>query len=900
MLTIRKPLELKIQSPMLGLRQDMADRMQANYGLMNMPIRKEELLHVTSETPEIYFAEGDNLAIFNNIKSENQQEIRLDVINNLMNRILVSQTENFTYQDTVYISSVLRKLGIRDEKTFMKQVFALQNEHKETKNLLQSYEANQEILKQFFLAQNQIPTSETKKEEQGFEKERRYYMHDEIFQRLETGKIYQDIRMFSKGNRHESKQIYRTELSIGEQATIEQNFLLQDLKQKITKQDAPLYYAHNNQYEYLQEITENIEESLQEQMTAAILLNLVDQSYALRQEQIEENSHYWYSIAGALFQTAENTWKRYESNLHERKFISNDVIQVLDQVNHTKHLENNTIQNIADTYAKLETQVANISQTNRFEVQKQTQITPLEEVNIAGGYYHFSEEELELQHIDINEEIENETTVLTVEQLQEQLNIFNQKNYENYLKMEAITKSKPQIKERKLDRKKAQKDALRALENPTEVLNEYLSTERIDSLTETQKQMESQIYELFSDETKAIFRQVLSQSHSTEETFLQHVMDQPEEVETQSEVFKIVEHRQDENPETLYQEIKSYVEQNEFVQKEAHMLVSNEVEQVIESTKLIHPEQLLEVEEFYQTEIQNNDKEHLTNMQTQEVLKELSNITHADKVLHLSEQIQTETKESVIKARPVISETIHQELAHQKKVFENLQTVNLYEKWTMPADVVWKIEQEEMQLREEQVLLQQDILTKTKENSLADSKLEILQETTRHLEKETLLHPETILETEEIYQERRQEELLHVQETSLVDLQQNVEKQIKLQQAEHRVIQNQTQKQEIFKNIDFVHKIEEQILNEELLEEIRMQKQQINREEHTEQTIFENKTTSSQIVQQSTHQIQTNQLNNIEELVQQSVKKQIGDLSDQVYGKIEKKLQTERKRRGYF
>jgi len=46
--------------------------------------------------------------------------------------------------------------------------------------------------------------------------------------------------------------------------------------------------------------------------------------------------------------------------------------------------------------------------------------------------------------------------------------------------------------------------------------------------------------------------------------------------------------------------------------------------------------------------------------------------------------------------------------------------------------------------------------------------------------------------------------------------------------------------------------------------------------------------------------MQTTRLDQIEELVQQSVKRQIGDLSDQVYGKIEKKLQTERKRRGYF
>ena len=339
---------------MLGLRQDMAERMQANYGLMNMPIRKEEMLHVTSEPAEVYFAEGDNLTIFNNIKNESQQEIRLDVINNLMNRIMVSQTENFTYQDTVYISSVLRKLGIRDEKTFMKQVFALQNEHKETKNLLQKYKNHQNILEQFFTEQKEKRALEQKESDDSSKTERRYYMHDEIFQRLETGKIYQDIRLFSKGNRHESQQIYRTELSIGEQATVEQNFLLQDLKKKIINQDVPLYYCHNNQYEYLQEITEQVTENLEEQMSAAVLLNLVDQSYVLRQQQIEKNSHYWYSIAGALFQTAENTWKRYEANLLERKFVSNDILQILEEVSQVKQIENATIQNIANGYTKLE------------------------------------------------------------------------------------------------------------------------------------------------------------------------------------------------------------------------------------------------------------------------------------------------------------------------------------------------------------------------------------------------------------------------------------------------------------------------------------------------------------------------------------------------------------------
>ena len=52
-------------------------------------------------------------------------------------------------------------------------------------------------------------------------------------------------------------------------------------------------------------------------------------------------------------------------------------------------------------------------------------------------------------------------------------------------------------------------------------------------------------------------------------------------------------------------------------------------------------------------------------------------------------------------------------------------------------------------------------------------------------------------------------------------------------------------------------------------------------------------------VQQTVNRRNIQQIENIDEIVQQNVRKQLGKISDQVYGKIEKRLQTERKRRGY-
>lgn len=663
MLTIREPISLKTQRPIQSIREDMAERMRANYELMRLPIRKEELLHITSEPPEIYFAEGDNLQIFNHIKQENQQELRLDVINNLLNRIMVSQTDNFTYQDTVYISSVLRRLGIRDEKKFMRQVFQLQNMQQETNRIIQEYEQHRDMLQLFFAQEKEEQETADGASAEALSEEQRYYIHNEIFKRLETGKIYQDMRSFSKGLYHESRQIFRNELSIGEQAAMVQQFHLHDLKERILQMDVPLVYFHQNQYEFLQENLEEVSETLEERISAAILLNLADWSYSLRQKQIAENSHHWYAVAGALFQTAENTWKRYERNLTENKHISAQMLQALEEVNTVKQQEGDTIQTIVQEFLTLHQDwQSSTEQTEFLQQQNRIQEEKLEEIHLDGGSYHLTQEEMELHFLQQeDEESEEEPAAITAEQLQKQLEVFQQKNIENYRKMTEIGRQQPQIKERKPDARKARQDALRALEQPNEVLTEFFAAEVEHPIEESQKQLGTQMYTLFSEETKEIYRQFLQQNQTEQTTFLQQIMAQPEE-----------------------------------------------------------------------------------NVLRQEVGAEL-----------------------------------------QK------------------------------------------------------------------------------------------------------------------QQRKHRTELRETAGETQFRRVDIVHKAEEQLLSEEMMETIRMEQQRVRKEEHTQESTLEQNRIHQTEIQNAVSHTQVNRMENIDELVQQTVRKQLNHLSDQVYGKIEKKLVTERKRRGY-
>ena len=60
----------------------------------------------------------------------------------------------------------------------------------------------------------------------------------------------------------------------------------------------------------------------------------------------------------------------------------------------------------------------------------------------------------------------------------------------------------------------------------------------------------------------------------------------------------------------------------------------------------------------------------------------------------------------------------------------------------------WKeeyLKEQKAEIKEEQILNQQEMSKRTKENTMIDTKVEVLEETTRKLEKQTLLHPEMIL-----------------------------------------------------------------------------------------------------------------------------------------------------------
>ena len=122
MLRLKEPIKLKNRTDYINDNSLFESRLRGNYSLMGNEPGKEELLHLVTTPPEIYLAEGGLTTTFGQTYNINHHEETIDIVNNVLNRILISAKGELTYQDRAYITDVLYKLGIHDDKKFMRQV----------------------------------------------------------------------------------------------------------------------------------------------------------------------------------------------------------------------------------------------------------------------------------------------------------------------------------------------------------------------------------------------------------------------------------------------------------------------------------------------------------------------------------------------------------------------------------------------------------------------------------------------------------------------------------------------------------------------------------------------------------------------------------------------------------
>ncbi len=318
MLTLKKPIQLKA-----GLKPSIAAdsfyrRLSGNYEIIASRIAPKDLLFLLTQPPQ--FPEDLFGASQFNITNSytDARRVTIEAVNNLVNRILLSTEPDFTYQDNVYITTMLNKLGITDVKQFMREIRRVKAEQADQLELTKLYknEINRTIqkLKTVQPQQNITVASAEKHSEKPVTPVPRCYLHQDIYERLETGDLYQEVNNIHNGYSKYDTNISRNELRLAEQLRISRDLNLTDARKNYFSTTAPTMEHHINRYERGDALVPpTTEEEVIAQAAQAALFSTVERVIAQTIEREKQLSGSWLNIANNLHQTAENSLKRFES-----------------------------------------------------------------------------------------------------------------------------------------------------------------------------------------------------------------------------------------------------------------------------------------------------------------------------------------------------------------------------------------------------------------------------------------------------------------------------------------------------------------------------------------------------------------------------------------------------------
>ncbi|MBP1556823.1 MAG: hypothetical protein J6A76_02800, partial [Oscillospiraceae bacterium] len=253
MLKFKEPIKLKTGLQLSIAAESFFERLNGNYEMMSARIAPKDLLFLLTQPPEIpedlFGATQFNIS--NSITDA--RRVTMEVVNNVVNRILLSTQPSFTYQDQVYITTMLNKLGVTDVNHFMQEVRRIREEQHDQFELTKLY--RQEINRTIKSGEKpqQQPGITIINAEKGEEKavapSTRYYLHQEIYDRLETSDIYQEINDIHRNSFEQNTTIAQNELRLAEQLRISRDLQLNQVKQTYLSTTSPTMHHHINHYE---------------------------------------------------------------------------------------------------------------------------------------------------------------------------------------------------------------------------------------------------------------------------------------------------------------------------------------------------------------------------------------------------------------------------------------------------------------------------------------------------------------------------------------------------------------------------------------------------------------------------------------------------------------------------
>lgn len=134
-----KPVAIQSASPILTFKDILGEKIRGNYLSFGLSIQAEDLIFMTMQPLQVYMEKGQYDGIMAEHKTINNNSLKVEMMNQFINRIMFFGSAGFTYQDEVFVSLILHKLGIKDTAGFMAWVKSYREKSKSVISLLEAY-----------------------------------------------------------------------------------------------------------------------------------------------------------------------------------------------------------------------------------------------------------------------------------------------------------------------------------------------------------------------------------------------------------------------------------------------------------------------------------------------------------------------------------------------------------------------------------------------------------------------------------------------------------------------------------------------------------------------------------------------------------------------------------------
>lgn len=879
MLTMGEPIKLQTAKPMETLGDAFTERITGNYQILEEHMTPSDMLHFIAAPPELYTQEAGMAPLVNHYSMAETQNVSMKLINNVLNRILVSDTYELTYQDRVFVENILNKLGVTDVQEFVRQVSRMKEETRNTRELLSLYHSDSRILQTLREYQKEEAGKQAMPEAAQEENERTqlYRLQQEVWNRLHTEEIYQEMSELVAVRYGNPVRITRQEMQLGEQTINAEYLTLNRMRRETFAQHQDLTYNMVNTYEAgdTSLTNENYEQTVSS-MIQAVLLNAVSQIYHIRYADFKKHTSNWMWLADVLHVNAQNTFKRFESYHNRLQLTKADREEYHQTMQNFERREITALQNLFEYTKEVTVNRPEIHSGHETELLYRTEQTNTEELETQQNTIYETEPGRDTEHRHVYKISEKKRE----EEIRKQLEIINRQNLERLEKLKTMEIRERELPPQRINRERAKKDALRAIENPQEVLREYMNSTTLRS--ESEKLERERLKEIMGEDTVRILE--------TLEDYRKNPEKYPNISSSEGQAMNLLMRDINSPVQETNEEIR--YEQQNTLQTDIRHETTREVERVMRETERYRTEQMPHTgEQIPEQEEVLRYPETVRKEQQSPVQKAAAAEVQAPEIQYL----KTETGEAP-------GETKERLLIEQQKLLQN----NILRESTRE---IQKVLRETERYQTEKLIIAQGQPESTAEELLQypEAEREALQKpsgnaplTEAEREAAPLLHRPASGQTEQPSgQLLTEKQVLHtrIQKESAREVERVLKETERYQTEQAPVYEGQ--EEAVREQVELFHKRNESVLNEELLEELENRNRTMTqRESSTSTEQIQEKSHVDQIVTNRVNELRIEQDQSIERIVSQNVRQQLDTLSEQVFSKLEKRMDAERRRRG--